>query len=166
MYENEDIDFSVDVLKLGHHGSSTSSSPEFLDRVLDKNTLAAGNTFAVVSCGIDNKYRHPHTTTLERIGKLGIDDKHILRTDANGTVLMTLSDQGIETGGVVIEPSRTAKVNDSPVSWWHIVVGIEGLAFVILFLIVRTKKVKRKNKDRGGNDGEGKPKAKRGKKAA
>ena len=51
----------AEVLKLGHHGSDTSSAPSFL--------LAVAPRFAVVSAGRDNRYGHPHTDVLERVSQ-------------------------------------------------------------------------------------------------
>lgn len=65
----------VDVLKLGHHGSRTSSTAEFLDQ--------ARPTFAIVSAGLDNLYRHPHPDVLARLQERGIK---ILRTDRGGQI--------------------------------------------------------------------------------
>ncbi|MEI6510728.1 MAG: ComEC/Rec2 family competence protein [Candidatus Uhrbacteria bacterium] len=79
----------VDVLKVGHHGSRTSSSTEFLDAVTPE--------FAIISDGIDNSYGHPHPATLQRL-----DDRHIRveRTDLDGDILLT------STGGEpTVEPS-------------------------------------------------------------
>lgn len=70
----------TDVLKAGHHGSSTSSSQKFLDQV--KPSLI------VISCGKNNDYGHPHDETLARYNKL---DAKIYRTDENGDVLITQS---------------------------------------------------------------------------
>lgn len=64
-----------DVLKAGHHGSSTSSSKKFLN--------AVAPSFAVITCGADNSYGHPHRETLDDFGKRGIK---IYRTDLNGTI--------------------------------------------------------------------------------
>lgn len=64
-----------DVLKVGHHGSSTSSSEEFL-------TAVSAET-GIISCGKDNEYGHPHSTILKRLKKLGIT---CLRTDKEGTI--------------------------------------------------------------------------------
>jgi competence protein ComEC len=63
------------VLKVGHHGSRTSSTPEFLDLVHP--------AFAVISDGADNSYGHPHPFTLEALETRRIDT---LRTDQRGLV--------------------------------------------------------------------------------
>lgn len=72
LLENK-IDIDADVLKIGHHGSNSSSSIEFLDAVSPK--------IAVICCGTANRYGHPHKETLEKL--LGITT---LRTDINGTI--------------------------------------------------------------------------------
>lgn len=60
-----DNDFSADVLKVGHHGSNTSSVNKYLKAVSPK--------VAIISCGIDNDYGHPHDEVLERIDANNID---------------------------------------------------------------------------------------------
>jgi competence protein ComEC len=67
-----------DVLKVGHHGSWTSTSPDFLKSVSPQ--------FAVISVGKDNSYGHPHRETLEKLSEGGIK---VYRTDLNGTVTFT-----------------------------------------------------------------------------
>jgi len=69
-------DLSSDVLKVGHHGSSSSSSKEFLDKVKPK--------IAIISCGKNNDYGHPHKETLEELNKRKIK---IYRTDKDGTIV-------------------------------------------------------------------------------
>lgn len=69
-------DLSADVLKCGHHGSSTSSCKSFLNAV---NPAAA-----VISCGKDNEYGHPHDETLETLNARGIE---VYRTDLSSTVV-------------------------------------------------------------------------------
>ncbi len=71
-------DVSADVLSVGHHGSSTSTSDSFLSRV--------DPMYAVISCGEGNDYGHPHYETLE---KLENDDVTIYRTDIDGTLICT-----------------------------------------------------------------------------
>ena len=67
-----------DVLKCGHHGSRTSTSEAFLK--------ATNPTWAVISCGVDNSYGHPHQETLERLNN---DDVQVYRTDLLGTIIAT-----------------------------------------------------------------------------
>ena len=67
----------ADVLKSGHHGSRTSSGEAFLDKVDPK--------YVVISCGVDNKYDHPHEETLEKYEERKIK---IYRTDRDGTVIL------------------------------------------------------------------------------
>lgn len=57
------FDVSADVLKCGHHGSSTSSSYNFLK--------ACCPTYAIISCSADNNYGHPSKKTLNSLGKIG-----------------------------------------------------------------------------------------------
>lgn len=71
----ENSNLKSDVLKVGHHGSRTSSSEEFLGWVSSK--------YAVISAGEKNKYGHPHKEILDRINSLGIK---IFRTDENGLI--------------------------------------------------------------------------------
>ena len=67
-----------DVLKCGHHGSRTSTSEVFLK--------ATNPTWAVISCGVDNSYGHPHQETLDRLNN---DDVQVYRTDQLGTIIAT-----------------------------------------------------------------------------
>lgn len=65
------------VLKVGHHGSRTSTSDEFLDRVKPR--------IAVISAGRRNRFRHPHQSTLKKLAARGI---RTYRTDLNGAVVV------------------------------------------------------------------------------
>lgn len=67
-----------DVLKVGHHGSDTSSSSNFLKKVEP--------TYAVISCGLNNSYGHPTTDVLDRLYDRNID---VYRTDIQGTIVFT-----------------------------------------------------------------------------
>lgn len=74
---NKNYDISSDVLKLGHHGSSSSSSKAFLDKVSPK--------IAIISCGKNNDYGHPHKETLEEMKKRNIQ---VYRTDIDGSIVL------------------------------------------------------------------------------
>lgn len=73
----KNFDLSADVLKVGHHGSSSSSSKEFLDKVNPK--------IAVISCGKNNKYGHPHRETLTELKNRKVQ---IYRTDVDGSIVL------------------------------------------------------------------------------
>ena len=64
-----------DVLKLGHHGSKTSSSDAWLDTVTPQHV--------VVSAGLDNKYGHPHQDVMQRVFARNIQSSH---TGTDGTI--------------------------------------------------------------------------------
>jgi competence protein ComEC len=65
-----------DVLKAGHHGSRTSSAPEY--------TAIVKPEYAIISVGKNNRYGHPHQEVLDLFAKLGAT---IFRTDASGTIV-------------------------------------------------------------------------------
>ena len=69
-------DLKADVLKVGHHGSHTSSTKEFLAAVRPE--------YAVISCGIGNTYLHPRKETLDKLAKIGTS---VYRTDLQGTII-------------------------------------------------------------------------------
>lgn len=81
------VSLSADVLKLGHHGSSTSSSEAFVKAVDPR--------WGIISCGEGNSYGHPHKETLDLAEKLGIE---LLRTDLIGTIVMTSDGQTVKYG--------------------------------------------------------------------
>lgn len=78
--ENEETIFwpKTDVLKVGHHGSNTSSSQEFLEQVLPK--------YAIIMAGEGNSYGLPKDEIIKRLENLGTT---IYRTDKNGTIEIT-----------------------------------------------------------------------------
>ena len=69
--------FDCDVLKVGHHGSGTSTSQAFLDAVSPE--------LALISCGEGNKYGHPYAITLQ---KLEVASAEIYRTDEWGSIVV------------------------------------------------------------------------------
>jgi len=69
------LELKSEFLKVGHHGSETSSTEAFIDTV--------DPLYAIISCGEGNKFNHPHKTTME---KLQARDITILRTDQNGII--------------------------------------------------------------------------------
>lgn len=77
MLENG-LDISADVFHAGHHGSKTSNTEEFLEKVSPR--------YAVISCGKDNAYGLPNEEVLSRFYEKGIE---IYRTDEQGTIVAT-----------------------------------------------------------------------------
>lgn len=71
-------ELNCDVLKIGHHGSNTSTSDEFLEKVSPKE--------AIISCGVNNMYGHPNDEVIDRLENHNIK---IRRTDLEGTIEYT-----------------------------------------------------------------------------
>ena len=86
--ENEEdvVGMKCDVLKVGHHGSETSTSEKFLDEVEPD--------YAVISCGLHNSYNHPSDKTLNMLESRGIK---IFRTDIQGTIVFKSNGKDIST---------------------------------------------------------------------
>jgi len=74
MIEPDDLR-GVEILKIGHHGSDTSTTSEWLDQLRPR--------IALISCGVANRYGHPSPRVLERL-----DDRRVavLRTDTVGAI--------------------------------------------------------------------------------
>ncbi|MBE6684030.1 MAG: MBL fold metallo-hydrolase [Ruminococcaceae bacterium] len=70
-------DLQVDILKVGHHGSSSSTTDEFL--------AALSPTAAVISCGEGNDHGHPHEEIVDKLTEKGVT---IYRTDKDGTIVI------------------------------------------------------------------------------
>ncbi len=98
----------VDLLKVGHHGSRSSTSQAFFDKVSPK--------YAVITCGVNNKYGHPHQETVSKLTEVEVH-----RTDECGHIVFVSTGKGIETaceegsltsGGKSVKP--TALSDDLP----------------------------------------------------
>jgi competence protein ComEC len=89
----------VDLLKVAHHGSRTSSTAAFLDAVRPR--------VAVASAGAGNPYGHPTKATLDRITARGAQ---VLRTDRNGSVEVTLDG----AAGLAAHPDRAGVATAGP----------------------------------------------------
>lgn len=86
MLQRQD-NLDADWLHLGHHGSSTSSTPEFLD--------AVDPAAVIYAAGRDNRYGHPHDEILERMANRGIET---YGTDEHGTVILVADEDGLRVG--------------------------------------------------------------------
>lgn len=81
---NNGLYIDVDVLKLGHHGSSTSSSEKFLNVTTPQ--------YAIISVGKGNTYHHPIKSVMERLENMEIT---VYRTDESGTIIMSTDGNNI-----------------------------------------------------------------------
>ena len=85
-YEDEEsligrnLDLSSEVLKVGHHGSDTANALEFLKEI--------DSGIAVISCGQDNKFKHPHVQTVQNLQDLGFE---LFQTDQQGDFVYRLA---------------------------------------------------------------------------
>ena len=80
----------ADVLKVGHHGSDTSTSDAYLSAITPN--------VAVISCGVNNSYGHPHRLTLSKLLNIGAS---VYRTDTDGTVSVSTNGDDITQDNVV-----------------------------------------------------------------
>lgn len=81
-YDVKDLD--CDLFHAGHHGSSTSNTRAFVQ--------AVSPAAAVISCGKDNSYGHPHEQTLETFRSFGVE---VFRTDLLGNIVFVSDGVGI-----------------------------------------------------------------------
>ena len=74
---------NIDVLKVGHHGSKTSSSKEFIDEIKPK--------YAIISVGENNRYGHPNKEVLNNLS-----DSKIYRTDQDGSIMFEIKNNKLQ----------------------------------------------------------------------
>ena len=77
-------ELDCDLFQAGHHGSSTSNTVDFI--------AAAAPSAAVISCGKDNSYGHPHRETLQTFQQYNVE---VFRTDLEGTLIFVSDGVGI-----------------------------------------------------------------------
>ena len=73
----------IDVLKVGHHGSKTSSSKEFIDEIEPK--------YSIISVGKNNRYGHPNKEVLDNL-----NDSKIYRTDQDGSIMFKIKNNKLK----------------------------------------------------------------------
>ena len=89
-----------DVLKIGHHGSKNSTTPDFLAAVTPQ--------LAVISAGEENPYGHPSPVLLERLQQAGVP---ALRTDTDGAVHILTDGKSLQVTCFVACPQINARIN-------------------------------------------------------
>ena len=108
---NSGANLKADVLQVGHHGSSTSTSYIFLNAVLPE--------MGIISCGVNNKYGHPHEETLSILRDAGVD---VYRTDLLGAIVI-----GSDGQNYTIRTEKTAtdaELNHRPGGSVHRAAGV------------------------------------------
>lgn len=100
MLQNYKNLLSSDVLKVGHHGSTTSSSPAFIK--------AVSPSYSVISVGKDNSYGHPDSIVLNRLKNYG----KVYRTDLDGTII-AISDGNIITFNTMLSRESSEEIGTS-----------------------------------------------------
>lgn len=116
------MDISADVLKVGHHGSRTSTSNEFLDRV--------NPSTAVIQCGAGNSYGHPHKETMTKLKERKIQ---VFRTDQDGTIIARSDGKNIRwetaSGRTDRQTTETAAAKESAAASSYYVLNTNSKKF-------------------------------------
>lgn len=120
----------VDLLKVGHHGSATSSGQEFLNKIKPK--------YAVISVGANNSYKHPTQEALNRLLNIGAE---VFRTDKNGTIIANVT-----TGAAELNIFAAGKPEGLYI---HIEYLISGVIILSASLCFGTKLNVSKKKEQG-----------------
>ncbi len=124
-------ELDCEILKVGHHGSSTSSSEEFLKVTCPE--------YAIISCGKDNKYGHPHDETIAKLEQAfcsdGTSHPQIMRTDELGSIVF--GEGGTEPIAVQYNYNY---VSDTYLQWKYFVILGGVILILMLVFIVKTKK--------------------------
>ncbi|WZL73883.1 ComEC/Rec2 family competence protein [Clostridiaceae bacterium 35-E11] len=118
---NKRFDLSADVLKLGHHGSHSSTTPKFLDRVNPQ--------YAVIMVGKENDYKHPHKEVMDQLKDKGIK---VYRTDQNGTIVITSDKKSLTFHGTIGDyrygSEKDSTVENTAISTKDVVTPVEKAA--------------------------------------
>ena len=73
----------IDILKVGHHGSKTSTSNKFIDKINPK--------YSIISVGKNNRYGHPNSEVLDIL-----NNSSIYRTDRDGSIVFKIKNSVLE----------------------------------------------------------------------
>ena len=82
---NSGINLDCDVLSVGHHGSATCTSWDFLKKTVPE--------YAVISCGVNNQYGHPDKDVMDKLESMAIS---VFRTDKQGTIIASTDGNNIQ----------------------------------------------------------------------
>ena len=131
-YDSSVLD--VDVLKLAHHGSNTSTSLEFLNATSPK--------YAIISVGEENTYGHPSRETLNNIATYNEnsnnEDIKIKQTQNLGNIICYVNDDGILNFTNILNADDYLFVD-----WWIIVLCLILIVLCLIFLPILLKSLKK-----------------------
>lgn len=139
-YSVFDETFTVQAIKLGHHGSRTSSSERYLETLTTQANRK--NVIIIISCGLNNKYGHPHPEVLQRLQEMGFAGGNMLRTDKNGDIAMSIKyDESVGkyslfVGADAVKTEKTSlTLGSMSVAWQEIVIALIILAAAVLIVV-------------------------------
>jgi len=126
--------FECDILNVAHHGSSTSTCEEFLEKVKPD--------YAIISCNSEdsNDYGHPHQVVLNRLLNY-MPEKNIYRTDLNGNIILCIKNNG------EIAIALDVQITHAKIKAEYVLVGAVAVLFVICFSVSFSKKRKSTEKN-------------------
>ena len=124
--------FDVDVLKVSHHGSKSSTTENFLNAVKPE--------IAIISCGEGNLYNHPNNETINRLTKINCK---IYRTDVNSSIVCAVNNYEI------FAQCNYQKFSSFYFEWWTFVVSFMVIIFYIIYFVKFDFKKNKKNDKKG-----------------
>ena len=93
----------IDILKVGHHGSRTSSSSEFI--------RYTNPEVSIISAGLNNQYGHPHEEAVIRLGNIS---STLYRTDIQGTITISTNGTGYSISTHLVPIMETPSITQPP----------------------------------------------------
>lgn len=134
-YSNKISFLDVDILKLGHHGSDSSTTPAFLEAVKPE--------YAIIMVGEDNKYNHPSNSTISNLSNYGMNSNNIYRTDKNGNITV-----GIGVDGKLSLEANSVSYTTFRIEWWQLFSSGTLIAFIVIYSPYMSKKFRSKLENR------------------
>lgn len=134
-----DDDYTVSVIKLGHHGSRTSTGTALIEAVTTPESCPY--IMLVISCGETNSYGHPHAEKIEELLDEGFKEENMLRTyESDGAITFSVrydedaGDMRLFCGEGAIERVTPAR-RGFPLTWRYIAIIGMGATVVVLLLV-------------------------------
>lgn len=129
-----DVEQKQIILKVAHHGSKTGSSNKFLNYIF--NVTYQTNNFALISCGKDNSYHHPHSEAVNRL-KQYVPENQILVTQGGGDITLYATATSLTVN------NQEFTVTVEPLTYNTIFITLAVVIVVACFGNFNTKKTRR-----------------------